>query len=392
MSVTVDPPLVDAHGRSLEFVHYYANLLRLFRGSRPIECIERDALAAVALREARIQGFAHRLDSARRHFEVVRGDARLAARLREWDVERLARLRRDHGGVLIAAFHYGEHRHVLSDLCCLGIPFVAPVAKRSYFDATAVFSAGPPDCAAAPMLLEVERPAVGRRLLGALKQGRIGVVYVDGNMGPDGHLVEESGTEVSLLGERIRVKCGIARLALALKLPVLPLITLPRPDLPMVADRLLAFPAILPPGDAPGERERHVRTTMQGCYDALATAVAQAPEHWEFAFCLHRWLCSGAPPCEASPCAEAGGAIAVDPTVIVHYPRPDGVFWLNVVRQRAYRLPRWCADLYPFLRNSPRAPHEVAAHLAERGASQDDVVELIGHLRAVDLVGARASH
>jgi hypothetical protein len=390
--VTADARASEARDSdAAEFIHYYTNLLRLFRGKRPLEQIERDARAAAALRDARIRGFAMRLDSARRHFELSRGDERFSTALNGWDMERIQRMRRDHGGLLIAVFHYGEHRHVLSDLCCLGVPFVAPVAKRSYFDATAIFAGGPPDCAAAPMLLEVERADVGRQLVAALRRGRIGVIYVDGNMGPDGHLVEESATEINFLGESIRVKSGVARLAIALGLPILPMIAVPRAELPMVATDLHAFPEILPTSGDRDDREHRVRTIMQRCYDALATAVIEAPEHWEFSLCLHRWLHPDACTAGSTPGLSHGETLAVDPSMVVHYPRTDGLFWLHVGRQRGFRLPHWSADLYAFLSRSPRSHAQVVAHLRARGAPAEDIAELIAQLHAADLVDVHAS-
>src|SRR5438093_650502 len=82
--------------------------------------------------------------------------------------------------------------------------------------------------AVACRLIEVESARVGRDLVKGLREGRVGLIYVDGNMGPDGHKVEEGGVDVDFVGRRIRVKEGIARLSHSLRMPVLPLLVEPQ--------------------------------------------------------------------------------------------------------------------------------------------------------------------
>jgi lauroyl/myristoyl acyltransferase len=354
--------------RAGEYIHYYANLLTLFRESKTPAEIEVMAHAAVDLRTTRIGEFATRLESLQSFYRATSGSRFAQPHLEGWDAQRIEALREQHGGLLLAAFHYGEHRHVVADLAALGIGFVAPIAKRNYFDAVSVFADAPTACANAPLMIEVEQRNVGRTLLTSLRRGRVGLIYVDGNMGPDGHLVAEGGTEIGFLGRRISVKTGIARLALSLKLPILPLLSIPGAE-PGQPHRIMPMEPILP--SAAGVDATEAETwLMQRCYDALASAVTAAPEHWEFAFCLHRWLRDAS---VATPLELAEGTIAqaqrieIDPSTVIEYPRDDGVYWLHVGRQRAYRLPEWSRPLYAVLRDQSLPAAQIATLVQDQG-------------------------
>jgi lauroyl/myristoyl acyltransferase len=379
-----------AAARPGELVHYFANLLTLFRDTRSLCEIDELAHAALALRERRIEQFDDRLSAA---LTVVRGASRPRAHLAGWDLARIQQLRACHGGLLLALFHYGEHRHLLADLCCLGLPVVAPIAKLSQFHARALVASVPADCAMAPQLLEVENHGVGRSLLTALRSGRVGVIYADGNMGPDGQRVEESAVEVDFLGQRIRVKCGIARLAQALRLPVLPLLAVADANDPARAHSVRMSAEILPDGSA-RSREAATRRIMQDCYDTLAAEVAAAPQHWEFAYCLHRWLRPVSTSEDVVPAAQLTEAhwLKIDHSLVVAYPpQHDGVYWLHVGRQRAYRLPAWSVDLYPVLTAQSLPLHEVIAHCSRRAASTVDAARLLEELHRNGLIQVVAS-
>ena len=377
--------------RAGEFVHYQTNFLKLFGHERSPAEIDDMARAAASSRQQRIDQFDDHIQELRGFFDRSNGTRRIGPHLQGWDVERIHRLRRDHGGLLLAAFHYAEHRHVLTDLCCLGIPFVAPVAKQSYFDAPAAFSKGPADCANAPLLLEVEGRDVGKRLLSGLRGGRCGLIYVDGNMGSDGHLVQENGVEVAFLGNRLRVKSGISRLAIALRLPILLVMSDAANGVPGTG-HLSSMTEILPAraSRTGASRQADITRIMQACYDALAASVVKSPQDWEFAFCLHRWLC-------ADPDMPVDRAVApailsneqlisIDVTNVVPYQRDDGNFWLHVGRQRAYRIPDWGRELYALLQNQPVARGELVSILAQRAQSASDPVVLLDLLHTLNLI------
>jgi len=366
-----------------EFIYYYINLLKLFRDTKPIAEIDRLASEAMLLRRQRIYEFSQHLSHVESFFRTSSGAKPLEPKLTSWNLDQLQSLREMYGSLLLAVFHFGEHRHVLSDLATLGIPFVAPIAKHAYFDATAIFRNGPEASKTAAMMLEVERRDVGRRLLGGLKAGRIGVIYVDGNMGPDGHMVEESAVEVDFLGLKMRVKSGIGRLATSLSLPVVP----------MLAERSgkggTMLPVIVPRSSPKGAaREHEIVRIMQECYTTLGKAVSASPQDWEFAFCLHRWISadnssqqSDRPTFVPTSSAKA----RIDPKNVVYYSCPDGIYWLHIERQRAYKLPSWCGDIYHLLTKTPQEVRTLLT-LLQRRAPINETTNIVEQLHSLGLI------
>ena len=129
---------------------------------------------------------------------------------------------------------------------------------------------------------------------------------------------------------------------------------------------------------------------MQACYDALAAAVAKSPQDWEFAFCLHRWLCADpsalATPTPASTTLSDAQMISIDPATVLSYARDDGTFWLHVGRQRAYRIPDWGNELYPLLRDKSVAHGELVTLLRRRAHSDTDPAVLLELLHTLNLI------
>ncbi len=389
-----------------EFIHYYMNLLTLFRGQRTVTAIEDLARSAVRQRDGRIAEFSVYLQKLRARFQaesaVTEQRACLQAppRLCGWNRLDLEQARAEHGGLLVALFHYGGHRQVLADLACMSVPFVAPVAKRAYFECSDLARVAPPAFEHAMRLIEVEDPRVGRTLLQSLRSGRIGVIYVDGNMGPDGHLVAEGAVEFEFLGCRIRVKAGIARLAQSLRLPIMPLLVQESsPGQSSVMCGPLLRPADKTRQIAPELRLADQQRVMQSLYSALASAVDTAPQHWEFAFCLHRWLAQA--PDEtalalrrASPLPTARDEGGVSGVVPLHVPGADVTlferdkdqFWVHVGRQKAYRLPVWAHGLYALMKGQVVLPTVAVAWLREKGADEHDAVSLLQGLLARGLL------
>jgi lauroyl/myristoyl acyltransferase len=378
-----------------EFIHYYTNLLSLFGNERPAAEIRASALAASELRVQAMDAFSERLQSVKDDFSQQRAaSGRRPERMPEpvmqgWDAAPLEEIVRTHGGALVALFHYGEHRQVFVDLPSLGVPYIAPVAKHAYFDCCEMLKDGPEPFAHAMSLIEVEDSRVGRKLFSALRQGRIGLIYVDGNMGPDGHLVEEGGVRIGFLGKRIRVKAGIARLAIGLGLPILPLFASVRDGRIHVQFK----PLIAPPGKsdlADGEQTDAALTSiMQSLYDALGDQVRQAPEHWEFAFCFHRWLDQREAVEVAREACELPALdleLTVDTQRVTEFRRESEVFWIHVGRQRAYRLPDWAGGLHARLETVGVTVADSMAFLRRAGALPGQARELVAGLLRLGLL------
>jgi len=381
-----------------EFSHYFVNLLTLFGDTRPVHEIEAWSHTAVAARERGIERFARRLEVLEQDFLSQRASSGHRAakvpppRLRGWDIEHIESLRRTWGGLLIALFHHGDHRQVFLDMALQGIPFVAPVAKHAYFECTRVTAIAPESFENTMRLLEVENPRVGRLLVKSVREGRIGVIYVDGNMGPDGHRLEEGAVEVGFLGRRIRVKAGIARLSRALRLPVLPMSVRELGAGEDEAGAVRLGPVLLPEGTANAasdKRDACMVSMMQSIYDFLAEDVVHAPSAWEFAFCLHRWLVS-------PPSSSRGGAsdspvsgdedglrramLQLCPQKVALFPRGGEEFWVHVGRQKAYRLPSWANGLFGLLRSQSMMIDEAERWLMAHNASASDTRSLLKEL------------
>jgi hypothetical protein len=388
-------PVATGTTRPGEYIHYYMNLLSLFGRERPLADIQEAATAASALREATIDGFASRLHALNADFSSQRATSGQRPErmpvpfMRGWDDAPIEAIATAHGGLLIALFHYGEHRHVFSDLASLGVPYVAPVAKQAYFDCCEMLGQGPDAFRHAMSLIEVEDPRVGRKLFSGLRQGRVGLIYVDGNMGPDGHRVEEGAVRIDFLGKRIRVKAGIARLAIGLGLPVLPLFAMRDEG----ATTVHFGDPILPPDrkrvgeDAFGEPA--LTSIMQTLYTGLARHVHQAPQHWEFAFCFHRWLdeCEATAPAVADDATLAPAqALRFDRQRITEFLRDGEVFWIHVGRQRAYRLPAWAGGLHARLEPGHATVAESLEFLQGAGGSADEARDLLSQLKCKGLL------
>lgn len=368
-----------------EPTYYYINLLSLFGDKVPGSTIRTWAERAAEGRSAAIGAFERRLAQAGDRFDKERrctGERPALMPdlvLQGWDEIDLGALRERHGGLLVALFHYGNHREVFLDLASLALPYVAPVAKHAYFSCTELIARGPEPFENAMRLIAVEDPRVGRQLLSGLRGGRIGLIYVDGNMGPEGDRVEEGAAEVEFLGRRIRVKLGIARLSRALRVPVLPLfVDRPHAD----ADRasVRAGSLLPPPVDDQGQA-----SMMQRLYDGLAAAVATDAAAWEFAFCLHRWIVDQRPATSLGR-APAAAPLTMPPDRVALLSREEQDYWVHVGCQRAYALPTWARGLYGWLGSRRASADDILAWLQRRGAQAGDARKLLSELLRRDLL------
>lgn len=71
-------------------------------------------------------------------------------------------------------------------------------------------------------------PTVLWELQRALRQGRVVIMFIDGNSGMEGRLPDEDCVKVSFLGECVRVRKGIAALSAVSGAPIVPVCTLDR--------------------------------------------------------------------------------------------------------------------------------------------------------------------
>ena len=125
------------------------------------------------------------------------------------------------------------------------------------------------------------------QLVDALKRREIVGICVEGNTGSDGPWGDTSKSKINFLGHTILAKNGAARLAAALRAPILPVVALKDAD---ASGRLFFSEPIIPPaGLKRSENEEFVKTTMQSLYTLLESYVRRYPQQWEGWSALHRW-------------------------------------------------------------------------------------------------------
>lgn len=277
--------------------------------------------------------------ASRRQEEFEAEASRLAARLRAagpaaalppprlqgWNAGHLRALQARHGGLLLALFHFGAHRQLIGDLALLGLPLVAPVSAQSRALYLGMCEGAPPALGAALGLLDVADAAIGRGLLKGLRQNRLMVLYADGDMGP----TAEGREHIAFMGRRIAVKAGLARLALRLQLPVLPLFARESTE----GAQKLVEGRLLVPGDPGCSQVEHL---LGALWQQLAEEIERDPGGWEYAACLHRWL---VPEAESPPATVLPGRLRLNTRRALPLCRAEGRVWMDLHSHRGFRIP-----------------------------------------------------
>ena len=135
---TADPSEAPRRGEKPgEFSHYYLNLLALFGEERAAGEIAELARRAVSNRDRHIAQFERHVTELEEFYRLqwrsgggrpIRDPKPL---LGGWDARDIPFLRAAHDGLLVALFHYGQHRLVFHDLAVMGVPFRAQTADES---------------------------------------------------------------------------------------------------------------------------------------------------------------------------------------------------------------------------------------------------------------------
>lgn len=265
------------------FNYYKMNFQSLFSNSKDLDTL---ALKAVDRKKFQIQNFDTRIKNCAG--EAALGKTSFATYLKNWDTSSLKNIATKNGGLLCGLFHFGAHRHFLLDTVCEGIDTVSPIAGKAYDDLQNLARSGNNILANKIQLLDVEEGKVGRNLLRALRSGRIGGIYVDGNMGPSSQLPTDDCVYVNFFGKTFKVKAGIARLSLLLNIPILPVFCSGDTSNPSIHFGKL----ISPPDKSNACKQVYYNHAMQSLYLGLQEQVKNSPENWEYALCMHRWISS----------------------------------------------------------------------------------------------------
>lgn len=218
-------------------------------------------------------------------------DVKLEPYLNGWSNETLDTILSYENKVILALCHFGEHRHILTDLATLKIPTICPIAGQSYFNYYNLNTTGTELITDYLGLTEVEEDKVSKQLIKSIRQGKIPAIYFDGNMGPENSIKFSNSVDVEFFNKTISVKAGIARIGLLLKYPILPLFatyenvngkTLPKLTLGEIIKTSTN-------NAANPSKDMMTSSIMQKLYKQLEEKIIDQPEHWEYALCLHRW-------------------------------------------------------------------------------------------------------
>lgn len=270
---------IDVNNYESELQYFNLNLLSLLnrtRSHKEIYSIANSANKNRLLQQASFQAYLEQMASSKTPAQIVHHNLNLSS---------LNNLLDSYKGCVLALFHLGNHRNIITDLILSNYRIASPIAGKAYWDFYDAKSNLSPEYGDNLTLLEVEGSGVGLSLIRAARRSEILAIYVDGNMGPDGYHVEEGATEIPFCNKKIRVKAGVARLARILKRPILPVFSVQNTR----GSFCLEFGSPITHLEKSAD-ENHDSRIMQLIYDQLSEKVLAFPEHWEYGLCFHRWL------------------------------------------------------------------------------------------------------
>lgn len=277
--------------------------------------------------------FYTRLLKAKEYFPPVHSDFSSWINLEGWNkaVQDIQQARLKTGSCLLALFHFGPHRDLLPDLAAHGIPVSAPIAGDVYEDFYAQRHLTPGDFADCFELLPVDDKNIGRSIFKRIRAGRCIAIYVDGNMGPDGHYAEEGSEVINFSNLKIRAKSGIARLALKFKLPILPIFS-------WTLDTEKRVSTGQPISVTTSEE---IPSVVERLYAQLFSKIQHAPEQWEYAACLQRWRVQEKIQLAVTQATKLEGSYRIPENGIRVFIKGKDSFLINILRNKVIKLPEW---------------------------------------------------
>jgi hypothetical protein len=338
-------------------------------------------------------------------------------RLKDWDLELIRSLLSRGRGLIICSFRIGGIRYVPIDLALQGFP-VSQIANQPIREIMQpVFdSLGPCAWETPPVpgesnpqaenirllkTLYVEDPRCTVEFVDALKRNEMVVFCIEGNSGADGPWGDTSKSRVDFLGLRIAVKNGAARLASALRAPILPVIV-PR-DGAGTGRLVFGDPIIPPAGLKNSEHEKFAQTSMQSLYALMESYVRLYPEQWEGWSALHRWrLRSDDVDASKRALTDAdsqtiarllrdGKSFGMDRRRVAQLPTKSGVMWVDLKTLKGFQNPKWAGQENVLATLS--SPRGLDLDWINRKQSDPDWEEkiylLLAYLQQSDLIAAR---
>ncbi|TQV73705.1 hypothetical protein FLL45_12600 [Aliikangiella marina] len=349
---------------------YFVNYLAIFGELMSVKKIKAISKEAALKRVSEIDSFENTWNKKNRQLETISHQ----------DANSIRKTHAAHKRLLIAMFHYGSHRQIMLELSEHLIQTTFPFAKGAYQNAMADIAKNNAEKGKCYQLLDVESRNVGLQLARAIRRGRIGLIYVDGNLGPEGASMDKEDTIVSFFHREMKVKSGIARLAHSCDAAILPIFAGGKETPKLHIGKVIASPRHNSQKLTEEELSQFSQSTMQSIYDELERIVHQSPSDWEFAFCLHRWL---VPKIDATENLKSISLAQVDSVSInekrfVPYSTSDKWYFVDVDTQKAISLPSWAAPLAQVLNYRPRA--SVAELINAVGESPERTQSILSEL------------
>ena len=336
-------------------------------------------------------------------------------RIKGWDLELIRSLLSRGRGLIICSFRLGAIRDLPTDLALLGFPISQIVNQPVYDGMQLAFNLlgpcpweTPPVPGSTPKAenirllknLCVEDPRCTVEFVNALKRNEMVMFCIEGNSGSDGPWGETSKSTIDCLGLRIAVKNGAARLAAAMRTPILPVIV--RREGAANGQILFSEPIIPPAGLKYSETEKFAQATMQSLYAVMESYVHLYLEQWEGWSALHRWrLCddvdvssresSNADAQMIARLLRDGKRFNVNRRRVAQLPTKDGVMWVNLKTLKGFQNPKWAGQENVLATLS--SPSGLDLAWINRGNNSDPAWEekiclLLAYLQQSDLIAA----
>lgn len=338
-------------------------------------------------------------------------------RLKGWDLDLIRSLLSRGRGLIICSFRFGAIRYVPIDLTLLGFPVSQIVNQPVYEGMQPAFDSLGHRLSETPRVpgesipqaenirllktLYVEDPRCTVEFVDALKRNETVVFCIEGNSGADGPWGDTSKSTIDFLGLRIAVKNGAARLAAALRTPILPVIVLRDGD----ASGQIVFsePIIPPAGLKPSEIEKFAQTSMQSLYALMESYVRLYREQWEGWSALHRWrlrdddvdasrrALSNADLQTIARLLRNGKSFSVNRRRVAQLPTKDGVMWVDLKTLKGFQNPKWAGE-ENVLATLSSAPGLDLAWINRSNSDpswEEKIYLLLAYLQQSDLIAAR---
>lgn len=359
------------------FAHYKMNLQAILPST---ENLDELALNSLQRKKNQIRNFEQRVNFCAQ--QVAIGKKSFPPYFRNWSSSAIKEIADKNGGLLCGLFHFGAHRHFLLDSICQGIDTVSPIAGEAYSGIQRIAQSGENKIAKKLLLLEVEGEKVGRELFRSLRAGRVGGIYVDGNMGPTSVTSSDDCVNVNFFEKTLKVKAGIARLSLLLQLPILPVFCSGNDSNPEIKFGEL----IIPPPKTSLEKNSYPAQAMQALYFELQQQVKKSPEDWEYALCLHRWVDSVESNSKRNHSTRKFTLISVNTTNTSMLIKDNRLIIVNTQRGKGFKVPEVLTDVLGCLFKIKQMPwNEFKADIEKHNYCASKLIEQMTNANLIEV-------